>query len=460
MFLRDNIYRTIAKIDPDFSRQVEGQVIRLHWDEYHLLNLIVKRIREAFHDESESSMTVWNRHACLGISNKEGFQKCLRLTLYRPRDLLVLLNNAFYHAFGHGRNTIHEDDINHSAKEISGNRYADLTKEYDSVFPGLDRMSAAFKDGPGIRPVTEVLALVSSVFSAENLTDAEGSHFKILGTPEFGLQALYSVGFLGLQDSVSEAFLFCHDGSEVKHDFNPNQKCLIHPCYWIALNIQGEPMTPEDAAAIPPAPTEIRDELEIEISSKTPDIRKHRIGQIISALNDIPQGAEGAERFEDWCHQAIAILFVAGLRNVEMKPNGDANQRRDIVARNQGSTHTWKRILNDYAARQVLFEVKNYVDLGPTEYRQMISYLVRDYGFIGFIVTRDADESLKREKDLAWVKEIFFEHKKLIVKLTATWLVKYLSKARSPQKHDAADEALNGLIDRYARNYLSLRKTD
>jgi hypothetical protein len=40
IFLRDNIFRTIAKFDADYSRQIEGQVIRLHWDEYHLLNFI------------------------------------------------------------------------------------------------------------------------------------------------------------------------------------------------------------------------------------------------------------------------------------------------------------------------------------------------------------------------------------------------------------------------------------
>lgn len=33
VFVRDNIYRAVAKRDPDFSRNIEGQTIRLHWDE-------------------------------------------------------------------------------------------------------------------------------------------------------------------------------------------------------------------------------------------------------------------------------------------------------------------------------------------------------------------------------------------------------------------------------------------
>jgi len=217
-------------------------------------------------------------------------------------------------------------------------------------------------------------------------------------------------------------------------------------------------MNSDVAEEVPPAITEIRDEYDIEVASNTPDIRNHKIGQIMSALSAIPAGDEGASRFEEWCHQAISILFASGLSNVELKPNKDATQRRDIVARNQAKTDAWKRVLTDYGSRQVVFEIKNYTDLGPTEFRQMNSYLTREYGNIGFIICRDSDESLYKDKDLAWVKEIYYEHNKLIVKLTGTWLAKYLSKARSPQKHDAADIAIEGLLDRYTRNYLSLRK--
>ena len=33
VFLRDNIGRAVANADPDYSRDIEGQVLRLHWDE-------------------------------------------------------------------------------------------------------------------------------------------------------------------------------------------------------------------------------------------------------------------------------------------------------------------------------------------------------------------------------------------------------------------------------------------
>jgi len=456
-FLRDNIFRTIAKVDSDYSRQIEGQVIRLHWDEYHLLNLAANRIRVAFSLTEEESIAIWNKATCGNIYGRDGFRRCLRLTLYRPRDLLVLLNNAFYHAFHHNRRVIHELDIEDSAKQISESRYADLLKEYLAIFPGLDRITRTFADGPGEWSVSEAMEILRASLIAPNLTAEEAQHFAILATPESALHALYSVGFLGLQDFITGRFRFCHDGSLSKLEIADSSKFLIHPCYWRALNITSQEMQQDTAEELPAPVTEIADEYDIEVTSTTPNIRKHRIGQIISNLASIPLGREAASQFEDWCHQAISILFAAGLRNIELKPNNNATQRRDIVARNNGSTDSWKRILDDYSARQVIFEAKNYVDLGPDEYRQMQSYLVRDYGSLGFIITRDADESLRKDKELRWVREIYHEHKKLIIKLTSTWLSKFLSKARNPQKHDAADIALGGLLDRYVRNYLSLR---
>jgi hypothetical protein len=348
--------------------------------------------------------------------------------------------------------------LEHSATEISESRFSDLLKEYHAIFPGLDRMTRAFAGGLGIWPIDRVQQLLSDVTTTADLTAEEIQHFVILGSPEGLLQALYSVGFLGIKDSASNRFKFCHDGNQAKFELDPKAELLVHPCYWRALNIKSEELQPEVAEELPPAVTEIRDEYDIDVSSSTPAIRKHRIGQIISALPQIAEGNDGAAQFEDWCNQAISVLFAAGLRNIELKPNRNATQRRDIVARNEGGTAAWNRILLDYQSRQVIFEVKNYRDLGPTEYRQMISYLVRDYGSIGFIITREHDESLRKDKDLAWVRELFFEHKVLVVKLTGIWLSKYLSKARSPQKHNAADIALNGLLDRYVRNYLSLGK--
>ena len=94
LFLRDNMFRTLARRNPDYSRNIEAQVLHIHWDEYQLKNLVCNRLREAFNIKLESNVKVWDRFTDGQLKGSDGFRKCLQLTLYRPRDILHLLNRA------------------------------------------------------------------------------------------------------------------------------------------------------------------------------------------------------------------------------------------------------------------------------------------------------------------------------------------------------------------------------
>ncbi|HGS4218144.1 TPA: ATP-binding protein, partial [Klebsiella pneumoniae] len=118
-FVRDNIHRAISKMDPDFTRNIEGQVLRLHWDEYNLFNLVCNRMRVAFNSTIENNTRVWNAYTANELQSNTGFKEALKLTLYRPRDILVLLNDAFLRAATHDRTKIIIDDIKATANTIS-----------------------------------------------------------------------------------------------------------------------------------------------------------------------------------------------------------------------------------------------------------------------------------------------------------------------------------------------------
>lgn len=446
LFLRDNIFRAVAQKDPDYSRNVEGQVLRLHWDEYHLLNLITNRIRKAFSIETENSHKVWDQCTSRDLQTSDGFRRCLRLTLFRPRDLLLLLNDGFYRAFKHNRREISNDDIESVAKELSNNRLVDLIKEYEAMFPGLENFCKAFAN---LRPeltTAEVCSIIERILLAEDKAPAVAQHLAILNSPEEIIRSLHSVGFLGLENHQTGSFTFCHDGKEPHNELGHSGKLLVHPCYWIALNLTSSVFSAEEVA-------EIYDDYDIKLMSETPELRSRKIGQFIGQLSRIQEGDPGASAFEEWCREAIAIAFAPGLRNIQLKPNGSNTQRRDIVARNQEGSPAWKRIFSDYQSRLIVFEVKNYRELGDSEYRQMNSYLCREYGRAGFLITRGESENLEKEKELRWAREMYNGHSKTIVKLTGKWLCNQLSKLRSPQKHDPADNALNGLLDRYVNMY-------
>ncbi len=451
VFLRDNIFRAIQIHDPDYSRNIESNVLRLHWDEFHLFNMICNRIREAFGIDLEKNLRAWDRVTSRDLSGMDGFRRCLRLTLYRPRDLMVLLNSAFNHANSHNRDTIVNEDIEATSRDVSISRLDDLKKEYGEIIPGISQMLDLFAGGTSTLTLTDIHGLMPQLMSNEILTPAEGQTFALIRSPEELVHNLYSVGFFGIWQPTSSSYIFCHDGKAPDFSVHANSKILIHPCYWIALHLSGHELQVSEIE-------EIHDEYDIEVRSETPEIRKRKLGQIIAQLDTIPDGDTGAGKFEEWCLQAVQIVFATGIVNAELHPNRNLTQRRDIIGRNTGNTEAWKRIWDDHKSRQMIFEVKNYSsDLGPSEYRQMLSYLSGEHGKLGFIINRSKQANIEKDRELRWVREIYHEHeRRLIVKLPVHLIASWLSKLRSPQKHDAPDTGLGSLLDSYERMYVRL----
>ncbi|EAM1122392.1 ATP-binding protein [Salmonella enterica subsp. enterica serovar Anatum] len=448
-FVRDNIHRAISKMDPDFTRNIEGQVLRLHWDEYNLFNLVCNRMRIAFNSTIENNTRVWNAYTANELQSNTGFKEALKLTLYRPRDILVLLNDAFLRAATHDRTKIIIDDIKATANTISQNRLNDLLKEYENVFPALDIFTSLFGNKRPDFTIAEASEIISQAFEIKEVNDKmKLQDILLFEGPVQVIQRLYSVGFFGLYNQQSSSYVFCHDGKEPEKEFTPGSKLLLHPCYWLALSVHESDITPETA-------DDIHDEYDIEVSSVSEEQRKQRIGALLQELNNIPEGKEGAVDFEAWALKAIKILFATNLTNIELHSNKNGLQQRDIIATNLADTPVWKRILTDYQSRQVVFEIKNYKTLGADEYRQVNSYLFKDYGRLAFIINRDYSENLEKHKELIWVKELYDNHNKLVIKLPSKFLERHLSKMRSPQKHDEVNKQLSKLLDLYIRSYLN-----
>lgn len=445
VFLRDNIFRGIEDADNDFSRNIESQVLRLHWDPVELFHLMNKRIRAALHIDQENDVKTWNRYVHDELHGIDGFKRCLRLTLYRPRDLLALMNFAHLHAHKQDRQTLMQGDLDAAARQISSTRYDDLVKEYTSVFPGIQGFTQAFAGGPPVLSSEDACKRLESVRLAGSVPSEALQHERILGGPREIVRALYGVGFFGIVEEGTGRSIFSHDGKRPSQTYSDAGKLLIHPCYAIALNL--ERREPDSVS-----PEDIFDEYEISISSESKELREHKLGQMISELATIPLGADGASHFEEWCERAVEIAFARNLTNVQLHPNRVHTQRRDIVATNQGVAGVWKRLLKDYESRQIIFEVKNYEKIGVEEYRQVSGYLGREYGRCAFIICRDSLPELKG-KDLEAFREFYNLKSQVIVKLTSRRLSAILSKLRNPQKNDDVDRLMDKHIDQHIRVY-------
>lgn len=450
LFVRDNIFRALAVYDKDYSRNIEGYTLRIRWDEASLFSLIANRLRVAFGFKLENDVKVWNRFVQRDLKDRAGFKKCLQYTLYRPRDLLVLLNNAFVNATREGRQEIIDHDIDVTSKQISKDRLSDLIKEYEAVFPGIDLLINIFQGRPAFDKFSSLVTFIDNQIDINAYENVKSSDFALLGSGKEVFFALYSIGFLGLREPSSGKLIFCHDGSPANiNELDGNQVTCIHPCYWKALDIREEAI--EEAVL-----SEIYDDYQTRNNPDVQDIRMRRIGKLISDLPRMQLGANDSSKFEDWVFQVVRILFAGCLSNPELKPNKDAIQRRDIVATNTGNTSFWKRVIDDYGTRQITFEIKNYEETTIDDYRQVASYTSGRYGKFGIIVSRSKSEGLS-QIEKGWLKTFYHEQKILIFSISADTLSRCVRKIRNANRFDYTDEALNKRLDTFERAYLSLR---
>lgn len=451
VFIRDNMFRALAQFDDDFTRHIEGHTLRLQWEEESLLYLITARLRVALGLETvESNIKVWNRFAHRALHNREGFARCLRYTLFRPRDILVLLNEAHVNALREGRDEIIENDIEKSATNISQHRMEDLCKEYDKVLPGLRLFVSAFRGKPASQSFQGVVDHLQYIADHNDYNEAGARDLVLFENGGEMFSALYSVGFIGLKDTVSGNYTFCHDGSmSALVRIDGIRETLVHPCYWKALDISV--LSGSEELLI-----QINDECEVKSTSETADLRLQRLGRMPEELSHVAIGQNGSRSFETWVQRAVRLLFSGSLSNIELKPNpSTALNQRDVVATNSGKGVFWRRIYDDYQSRQVIFECKNYEEVTPEDFRQVLDYSTGEYGKFAVIVRRGNNEVVtENEKDRT--RALFFEHKRLILIVPAAIFVLCIRKLRTPKKYDYAEFTISKHMDWVVRSVLSM----
>jgi|GEM_PF-324838 len=459
LFVRDNMFRALAHFDSDFSRHIEGNTLRLNWDEHSLLHLVTNRLRVAFDLRNvESDVRVWNRFVGRGLQGQDGFEACLRHTLYRPRDLLVLLNSAFVLAVRQGRSQIIDDDIVSTSRGISVDRLDDLFKEYDTVLPGLRLFVRVFENKPAFNLYADVLRLIEDAMNSQPYDSRQAADFALLGSPREVFLALYSVGFLGLKDATGDRYHFSHDGAPANIlEIEPQRAVAIHPCYWRALSAVAEVGDDgilietddevEEPGMVPQSPERI---------AIVQDLRIKRLGQVLEELPQIEIGRPGYAKFEEWVLRAFQMLFAGKLMNVEFKANSGNVQQRDIVATNVAQSGFWHRVREDYETRQVTIEVKNFVEIGRDDFRQALSYMSRQYGRFAVIVYRTESEGMT-DRERGWIREIWQEHERMVFTLPISIIRRCVSKLRTVRKHDYGDAILSRRLDTFERSYVAIK---
>lgn len=236
---------------------------------------------------------------------------------------------------------------------------------------------------------------------------------------------------------------------DLEIDTSRNASIAVHPCFWKALDITPSELEPDFI-------TEIYDDYAVHYNPELDDLRTKQLGRFATQLSDVPQGDKFADKFEEWVLRCVKILFAGSLVNPELHPNGDATQRRDVVATNMAQAGSWHRVLTDYGSRQIVIEAKDYASLKPEDYRQMLSYTSGDYGRFCMIVSRSENDGLT-DNERSWVQEMHHEHKRIILIVPAKTLMRCARKMRNTARWDYVEKVLGKILDTYTRSYLALR---
>ncbi|MGD0650767.1 MAG: hypothetical protein ABSA97_06465 [Verrucomicrobiia bacterium] len=100
----------------------------------------------------------------------------------------------------------------------------------------------AFANGVPQMSLGEVTQKINEVITKDVYEPPVQQEMALLNNPMDMIRALYSVGFIGIRDHITGSFIFCHDGHNPTREFTREDQILIHPCYWMALNLTRCPL--------------------------------------------------------------------------------------------------------------------------------------------------------------------------------------------------------------------------
>ncbi|HLF96316.1 MAG TPA: hypothetical protein VI457_04155 [Methylococcaceae bacterium] len=460
IFLRDNIFRAIQKKDRNYTRNIEGQVLRLHWATESLMQLVATRLRIAFRDGGSeqphgerngnpTDQATWSKHSTNEYRGIAGFRKVLELTLYRPRDLITLLNIAFFEAAKRGSERISPHDVAKSAEEVSRVRLEDLIKEYADAIPGLSEIlnalsiSRAHMQTPFARSLIESVAINTS-------SDRTAETIRLLGSAGI-LYELHSIGFLGYGDKSDGRFTFCHDGRLANIDFGADVELMIHPCYWRAINAVGtDGMAPEVAEEIH---DDYNERYEVNVTSVATERRKEVIQRLVSEAESLPKGSND-EGFYAWAARALGTLLASGIRDLE--------RQSDLLHGRITSTKGMWGIVQDIRhTNHLLFLLRNEDKLTVQAITEACSRAkkTRDSRVI-FVCTRAAEAVIRRGPELEAVKQHYSDNGLIVAHITEKTICRSLRKLRDPTSDGEPGRFIVSAIDQTVYSYLQSRKRE
>lgn len=202
------------------------------------------------------------------------------------------------------------------------------------------------------------------------------------------IELLYGIGFFGLKKRGKVSYKESGKDANAKLAIDSTAEIVVHPTYHAALNLR------------PVLIQQLKDETHLQdegILEDLPDNFKFdeykiKLKSTLTALKDLPEGANHAKEFEEIVGDVIRLCFFRSLTNIQSKArNHDGSFIRDWVASNRAATGFWEVIRSKWGATQVVWECKNYSDLAASDFHQVEYYFSQTFGRFGVIVCRHGE---------------------------------------------------------------------
>jgi hypothetical protein len=184
-----------------------------------------------------------------------------------------------------------------------------------------------------------------------------------------------------------------------------------------------------------------------EASTHTIDTELLNIQKLIKKLDNCPNENAGWKNYEDICIEILTYLFVPPLKKPKIQSRRESGvDIRDAIFPNRNNNENWKFIRDDYDAKYIVFEFKNYSENGNEVDKQVViqlaDYLNKPIGKFGIICSKKNPNT----SGLTKRKDIYIENNKLILFLNNDKLKEML--LRKYNKMDPSD-VINDLIDEF-----------
>jgi hypothetical protein len=440
LFIRENIFSRIRKIDNEFLR-LETSVVFLEWTEEKLTEFVERRCVRGLTTKPALGGEAWAtffEETGNSDCRKEIFNYCQN----RPRDVLTYVSFAIELALSRSHKKITREDVQNACERFSTSKLKDLADEFSENYPNIRLVLELFYGLSTEYTLPAIENFIQKLLVDQNIAHYCGTWFYEVSQPQQFVGLFFSIGFFGLKDGKTWIYKSSGGDAAAVPALCASTTIGIHPAYHAALHLRLM-VLPELSTDMILKSTGILEDLPQGVSFNDYNLK---LKEMLDRLDYIEKGRAGATEFEDFVGELIKLCFFRALTNVQPKArNNQTVVIRDWIASNRAANGFWEVIRQKYDAVQVTWECKNYEHLAADDFHQVAYYMSNVAGRFVVIAYRalELDSSYYKH-----IERIAKDSKGMVLLLTEKDLRVFIRQAI---KGKVREDHINEIFDRTLR---------